>query len=91
MQAKRLAKKLAKQVLEGTSGAPEFEQSLRRYHAYQAEQRTAGKKTREGKHSTKLAPLIATLPKDQRAANRRPISTVSNPLSPQPITKTLKP
>ena len=34
---------------------------------------------------------VDSLGYNQRPANRRPISTVSNPLSPQPITKTLKP
>ena len=67
MQAKRLAEKLATQVAAGHTDTSEFQQGLRQYHTYQDEQRAAGKKTREGKHSAKLAPLLAALPAEQRA------------------------
>ena len=67
MQAKRLAAGLAKQVTDGSTDQEEFKQDLIKYHAYQQEQRAAGKKTRGGKHSAQLAPLLAALPKEQRA------------------------
>ena len=67
MQAKRLAEKLAKDVAAGHTDTSEFQHGLRQYHTYQEEQRAAGKKTREGKHSAKLAPLMAALPAEQRA------------------------
>ena len=70
MQAKRLAEKLAKQVTDGVTETHEFLCGLQQYRAYQEDQRAAGKKTREGKHSAKLAPLMASLPKDQRALAR---------------------
>ncbi len=38
-----------------------------KYAAYQQQQRAEGKQTRGGKHSAQLAPLIAALPKKQRA------------------------
>ena len=36
MQAKRLAEKLAKQVMDGSTALPEFQEALRQHHAYQA-------------------------------------------------------
>ena len=36
MQAKRLAEKLAKQVTDGSTAWPEFQEALRQHHAYQA-------------------------------------------------------
>ena len=67
MQAKRLVEALAKRLTTGRTDSFEFQQGLRQYHTYQAEQRDAGIKTREGKHSVKLAPLIDALPAKQRA------------------------
>ena len=67
MQASRLAENLAKQVTDGVTDSPEFLHGLRCYHAYQQQQLAAGKNTRDGKYSAKLAPFLAALPKEQRA------------------------
>ena len=65
-QAKKLAASLAKRVA-GAADDAEFNEDLAKYHQYQESQRRQGKKLREGKHSRELAPLIAALPKGQRA------------------------
>ena len=55
------------QAKDGSTDAQGFREDLLKYHAYQQEQRAAGKQTRAGKHSAQLAPLIAALPEKQRA------------------------
>lgn len=67
MQAKRLAARLTMQAKDGSTDTQGFREDLLKYHAYQQEQRAAGKQTRGGKHSAQLAPLIAALPEKQRA------------------------
>ena len=66
-RAKKLASSLALRVHAGDTESQQFQTDLLKFYTYQEAQRAAGKKTREGKHSAKLAPLIAALPAEQRA------------------------
>ena len=66
-RAKKLASSLARRVEAGETESHQFQDDLLKFYRYQEAQRAAGKKTREGKHSAKLAPLIAALPAEQRA------------------------
>ena len=66
-RAKKLASSLALRVNAGDTESQQFQTDLLKFYTYQEAQRAAGKKTREGKHSAKLAPLIAALPPEQRA------------------------
>ena len=66
-KAKKLSASLAKRAEQGKQNGPAFVEDLSRLRKYLEKQRAAGKQLRGGKHMKILSPLIAALPKNQRA------------------------
>ena len=64
--AKKLAADLVNRLGQGLQDTPEFKEDLAKYSAHQENQRNEGKQLRNGKHSVKLAPLLAQLPAEQQ-------------------------